>query len=146
MPRRGCRAHPHRQTLDHTARRGWAWPGELTAGLHADLIAIAVSGGGALDPALRAASAALDRFGIPEGQEADAAVELSRRAGVPAAELLRSEAVEARRNARARAELAAEALAVKLMLPLGLCILPAFLALGVVPMLIAVISATVATF
>jgi tight adherence protein B len=37
----------------------------------------------------------------------------------------------------------AATLAVTLMLPLGLCILPAFMVLGVAPLLIAVISSTV---
>jgi tight adherence protein B len=32
------------------------------------------------------------------------------------------------------------------MLPLGLCILPAFMALGVFPLLITVVSSTVGTF
>jgi tight adherence protein B len=32
------------------------------------------------------------------------------------------------------------------MLPLGLCILPAFIVLGVVPLLIAVVSSTVGSF
>jgi len=32
------------------------------------------------------------------------------------------------------------------MLPLGLCVLPAFMVLGVLPLLIAVVSSTVGTF
>ena len=41
---------------------------------------------------------------------------------------------------------AAAVLAVRLMIPLGVCVLPAFMALGVAPLLIAVISSTVAGF
>ncbi len=73
-------------------------------------------------------------------------LDLSRRAGVPAGELLRSEAEEARRAARSDAQVKAAALGVRLMLPLGLCILPAFMALGVIPLLITVISSTVGSF
>ena len=71
---------------------------------------------------------------------------LSARAGVPAAALLRAEADEARRDARAAAQKAAAVLGVRLMIPLGVCVLPAFMALGVAPLLIAVISSTVAGF
>ena len=63
---------------------------------------------------------------------------LSSRAGVPAAALLRSEAEEARRDARSEGERKAATLSVTLMLPLGLCILPAFMLLGVAPLLISV--------
>ena len=68
---------------------------------------------------------------------------LSRRAGVPAGELLRSEAEEERRAARAEAAARASVLGVRLMLPLGLCILPAFMVLCVAPLLIAVVTSTV---
>ena len=65
---------------------------------------------------------------------------------MPAGELLRSEAEETRREARASAAAAASVLAVKLMLPLGLCVLPAFMLLGVAPLLLAVITSTVSGF
>ncbi|MBH0110832.1 hypothetical protein I6E81_11695 [Salinibacterium sp. NG22] len=48
------------------------------------------------------------------------------------------------RDAAARA--GAAALSVRLMLPLGLCVLPAFMVLGVLPLMVAVISSTVAGF
>jgi tight adherence protein B len=70
-------------------------------------------------------------------------LELSARAGVPAAELLRAEAEERRRAARAAAQERAVTLSVRLMLPLGVCVLPAFMALGVLPLLITVVSSTV---
>jgi tight adherence protein B len=65
---------------------------------------------------------------------------------VPAADLLTSEAEELRRVATARAQEDAAALGVRLMLPLGLCILPAFMVLGVLPLLVAVITSTVGSF
>lgn len=56
--------------------------------------------------------------------------------------LLRVEANERRREARARAAEGAQALSVRLMIPLGLCVLPAFLALTVVPLVLTVLAAT----
>lgn len=58
----------------------------------------------------------------------------------------RGEVKERRWAARADAQERAAALSVRLMLPLGLCVLPAFMALGVLPLLIAVVSSTVGTF
>jgi tight adherence protein B len=123
-----------------------AQPRDLTPGLRFELTAIAVTGGGALDRAVASVSEALHRCGLEAvGDESgvEAVLDLSRRAGVPAAELLRSEAEEARRSARAEAAAHASVLAVRLMLPLGLCVLPAFMVLGVAPLLIAVITSTV---
>jgi tight adherence protein B len=126
-----------------------ATPTNHTPGLGLDLMAIAVSGGTSLPRARQVVRQARERCGLAaDGTDAaiDGVLELSRRAGVPAATLLRSEAVEARRIARSEGERKAETLAVLLMLPLGLCILPAFMLLAVVPLLIAVISSTVGSF
>jgi tight adherence protein B len=123
-----------------------ARPANLTPGLALDLMAIAVSGGASLPRAERAVANARHRCGI-DSDGSDAAIaevlELSRRAGIPAAALLRAEAIEARRAAKSAGERTAATLAVTLMLPLGLCVLPAFMVLGVAPLLIAVISSTV---
>lgn len=125
-----------------------AQPGVLTPGLELDLMAIAVSGGGSLARATVAVAEAQERFGIATAGDSGAiesVLSLSRRAGVPAAELLRSEAEEVRRAARAEGQRAAATLAVTLMMPLGLCILPAFMLLGVAPLLIAIVSSTITT-
>ena len=136
-----------------------AQPTDLLPGLSLELMAIAVSGGGSLDRARASVEAALDEF-LPstranftssdavehELTRVDEVLALSGRAGVPAAALLRAEADEARRDARAAAQKAAAVLGVRLMIPLGVCVLPAFMALGVAPLLIAVISSTVAGF
>ena len=53
--------------------------------------------------------------------------------------LLYAEAQQLRRTASRAAEKRAAALGVKLVLPLGLCALPAFIALGVVPVVMAMI-------
>jgi tight adherence protein B len=124
-----------------------AQPTDAAPGLELELMAIAVSGGGSLDRAIAMLAAATERFGLSrDTNRVDGVLGLSRRAGVPAAELLRSEAEEVRRVASAQAQERAATLSVTLMLPLGLCVLPAFMVLGVVPLLVAVISSTVDSF
>ena len=126
-----------------------ARPRELAPGLRFELMAIAVSGGTSLERATGSVRRALEAAGVDAVGDlpaVDAVLDLSRRAGVPAGDLLRSEAEEARRSARATAAAAASVLGVKLMLPLGLCILPAFMLLGVAPLLLAVITSTVSGF
>ena len=124
-----------------------AQPRSAAPGLQFDLMAIAVGGGTSLDRAMAMVQGATARFGLASDLSVlDAVLDLSRRAGVPAAELLRSEADELRRAASAEAQERAAALSVRLMLPLGLCILPAFMALGVLPLLVTVVSSTVGTF
>jgi tight adherence protein B len=123
-----------------------AQPTDGLPGLRFELLAIAVAGGGSLTQAIAAVDAALAEFEIDAPGDAQSVLDLSRRAGVPAAALLRAEADEARRDARAAAQKAAAVLGVRLMIPLGVCVLPAFMALGVAPLLIAVITSTVAGF
>jgi tight adherence protein B len=137
---------------------GWKWstrmvssakPATLTPGLSIDLMAIAITGGGSLMEAREGVVKAIDRFGITDPWamgEIDAVLDLCRRAGVPAAELLRTEAELVRRRSRSRGQRAAARLAVRLMIPLALCVLPAFMVLGVVPLMLTVISSTVTSF
>jgi len=122
-----------------------ARPASATPGLACELMAIAMAGGTSLDRARAIVGRALVRFDVA-AEEVESVLELSRRAGVPAAELLRSEARERRAAARSAAHERAAALSVWLMLPLGLCVLPAFLVLGVVPLLVTVITSTVTSF
>jgi tight adherence protein B len=134
-----------------------AQPRDLTPGLEFDLVAIAVSGGGALDRARTSVESALECYfreatasalpatagqGGRVGDGVDEVLELSQRAGVPAADLLRSEATERRRSARAEVQERAQALSVRLMLPLGACVLPAFMIVGVVPLVVTVVEST----
>ncbi|WP_084815960.1 type II secretion system F family protein [Frondihabitans sp. Leaf304] len=136
------------------AARAWnrrllsaAAPPDGIPGLDLELIALAMQGGGAWGEARARVSAALERhcagLTIPTAAaEIDALVTLSENAGVPAGGLLRSAADELRRDSRARAEEASERLGVRLMLPLGVCILPAFLLVGVVPLMVALLAST----
>lgn len=60
--------------------------------------------------------------------------------GGPLANLLRAEAERARARAQAELEQAAERLAIRVLYPLGACVLPAFILLGVMPVLLAVLG------
>ncbi|KJL40059.1 Bacterial type II secretion system protein F domain protein [Microbacterium ginsengisoli] len=113
-----------------------AQPAAGVAGIDADLVAIALSGGTSLDAARRAAAEA----GHPVTVETVRALELSMRAGVPAAELLRAQAARQRRLARTDGRERAARLGSALLLPLGVCTLPAFLLLGVAPMILGVLA------
>ncbi|WP_243073988.1 type II secretion system F family protein [Microbacterium sp. SS28] len=114
-----------------------AAPAPGTPGLAAELLAIAVAGGVSLDRAREVVA----RSG---GPAPDAAVEevlhLSQRAGIPAIELLKAAAALARHRARIDGRLRAARLSSRLLVPLGVCTLPAFLLLGVAPMLLSVMS------
>lgn len=143
-----------------------AQPSSMTPGIECELLAIAVSGGASIERAeamlddslhrflLRQPSTAGEANGRGPSHESTSAIDstiervirLSKQAGVPARQLLRSEAEAVRRAAGSAAEERAAALTVRLMLPLGLCVLPAFVLLGVVPMLITVVSSTVGQF
>jgi tight adherence protein B len=119
-------------------------------GLELDLTAIGMAGGGSLAGARATARRSAERFGLrPPGASATAAdavidrvLDLSARAGVPAGDLLRSEAAQARRDARTAGRQRAETLAVTLMIPLGVCVLPAFMLVGVAPLLLSVLAST----
>ena len=62
------------------------------------------------------------------------------RTGAPAGPLLRAEAASARVRAHADLERAAERLGVRILVPLGVCVLPAFVVLGVVPVLLSMLG------
>jgi pilus assembly protein TadC len=131
--------------------------------LLADLVAACVSAGATIDAALDAATAATDgpladdvrtasntaRLGVPAraawapllAPERPAPVRALARAVVRSAEsgaapaaLLRTVADDARAAARTAGEVAARRAAVAAVLPLGLCFLPAFVLLGIVPL------------
>lgn len=117
-------------------------------GLEAELLWVALSGGTAIAPAVKLVVDTLDSFSVewaqPQALAAGGAVtDLLRRAGhtgeaVNAALL---EAARAQREAGfTRLEADAEKLAVRVLAPLAVCILPAFSILGVVPTVIAMFS------
>jgi tight adherence protein B len=117
---------------------------DATPGLAFDLFAVALAAGASIDRARALVGAACAETGLdPPGSEVDAVLAFARDAGVPAVVLLRSEADGRRRAARADAAARAARLETRLLLPLGLCVLPAFVLLGVVPIALAIISSTV---
>lgn len=118
-----------------------ARPAPGIPGLRADLLAIALSGGVSLERA----GALVDCAGGPPDAidaSANAILALSRTAGVPAVELLRAAAALARHRVRTDGRLRAARLSSQLLVPLGVCTLPAFLLLGVAPMLLSVLTST----
>lgn len=106
-------------------------------GLQAELLAVALSGGVSIERARRLVHEATD---APSDAETDRVLMLSRTAGVPAVELLRAASTLARHRARVEGRLRAARLSTALLLPLGVCTLPAFLLLGVAPMLLSVMT------
>lgn len=124
-----------------------AEPRSSNESLALDLLAVAALGGGAPEAAANLVTTELERAGLAAADHRlDSLVQLSRRAGAPLGELARAEAAEVRANDRAEARIAAERLAVRLMLPLGACVLPSFLLLGVLPMLLGLLSSTAQAF
>lgn len=126
----------HRWTRALVAR---AQPGEEIPGLDAEVMAIALSGGVSIPRATEVVTAAA---GLAPSAETEVVLALSRSAGAPAVELLRADAAARRQAARTDGRLRAAALAGRLLVPLGVCTLPAFLLLGVGPMLLSVLTTT----
>ncbi len=123
------------------------WTGAMVArarasatvpGLGAEVLAIALSAGASIE---RARTLAAESLGPGPAGHQRAVLDLSARAGVPAVELLRASASLERHRARTDARLRAGRLATGLLAPLGVCTLPAFLLLGVAPMLLSVMGA-----
>jgi tight adherence protein B len=130
------------------AARAWtarllrrARPSPGTPGMQAELVAVALSGGASVERALRLVDESpASRHG--DGRRIRAVLDLSRAAGVPAAELLRASAAQDRHRSRIDGRLRAAKLSTQLLLPLGVCTLPAFLLLGVAPLLLSVLTST----
>jgi tight adherence protein B len=116
------------------------------AGIGHDLMAIALAGGMSVAAARETIQDAVRRLGLNAiaegGTSVDKVLRIAERAGAPAIELLAAEARQERRTARAMGRRRAELLAVRLLLPLGVCVLPAFVLLGVAPVILAMLSST----
>lgn len=131
---------------------GLRWNGRLVraarvfdehAGLGSELLALALAGGAPPARGEELVRDAVTRCGV-EVDVADgrATVEFATRAGVPAASLLRAEAASARRLALADALARSALLGSRLLAPLSLCFLPAFVLVGVVPLLVGMLRST----
>jgi tight adherence protein B len=122
------------------AARRTSW----TVGLDLELVATAVRAGLPLPRArelMRDAADAAEVVLAPQG-ELEAVLDFAADAGLPVVALLVAEADRLRRAGVAGARIRAEVLAVQLLLPLGLLVLPAFLLLGALPLGLAVLSST----
>ncbi|TYL52627.1 type II secretion system F family protein [Agromyces mariniharenae] len=117
---------------------------EAERGLELELVAMAMSGGAAVERARAIVRGALASLGgtASVADDVDVVIAVAARAGAPVADLLRAEAARRRRAARADGAARAAALGVRLMLPLGVCVLPAFVLLGVVPLIVSVVTGT----
>ncbi|MFT4231458.1 MAG: type II secretion system F family protein [Leucobacter sp.] len=122
---------------------------DRVAGLECELVAVALGGGAPPAAACRRAADCADRVGA-EWVSFDAflrsgplasAIGTAERTGTPLGPLLLEEAAGARSRARAELEGAAERLGVRVLVPLGLCALPSFIVLGVVPVLVSMLGA-----
>lgn len=107
--------------------------------------------GGRLGEALAKAGAALllgadphqawaDKGDVPGAGVIRDQMLLVQASGAPAVDLLHAAADGVRRRRRRDAEAAAAALSVRLVLPMGLCALPAFLAFAVVPVVLSLLG------
>ena len=117
-----------------------------TPGLREELIALALAGGASTAASVDAADRATRAAGLrPQGEDgARKILRIAESAGAPAVELLTASARQLRRTARADARRAAATLGVRLMLPLGVCVLPSFLLLAVAPLVLSLLASTTA--
>ena len=127
-----------------------AEPHELVPGLLLDLVAVSMRSGASAARARELAASALAAhapFLTPAAMASDedavdAVLDLAARAGAPTVGLLLAEAERRRADADADGRAAAASVAVRLVVPLAVCVLPAFMLLGVVPVLVALLSGT----
>ncbi|BDI21527.1 hypothetical protein [Herbiconiux sp. L3-i23] len=114
-------------------------------GLLLDLAAVAVLGGMPPESSITIATRAIPPRLRDDDDVAAATrtIAFARRSGAPIASLLVEEAAMRRRVDAARSRREVERLSTRLLAPLGVCILPSFLLIGVLPVLTAVISSTV---
>ncbi|RGE19376.1 type II secretion system F family protein [Leucobacter sp. wl10] len=118
------------------------------AGLELELVWIALGGGAHPRAACRRAVDRVDDIGAEwvafdsfgrEGTLA-AVIGAAARSGTPIGPMLLEEASAGRIRAQAELEREAERLGVRVLVPLGVCVLPSFIVLGVVPVLISMIG------
>lgn len=125
-----------------------AQQGDWTRGMAAEIMGISLRSGSSLESSRQWAYEVARDFVA----EKDAArleltrcenyVRLATATGVPLADLLHALAEQERNEAQAEAVMRIERLSVQLMIPLGVCVLPAFIAVGVLPLVASVISST----
>lgn len=115
-------------------------PGFLSPAL--DLLAIATSGGASPEVARNRVDDALDRHALLslDVTTLEKLPALSRRVGIPLRALAVAEASWARARVKADATEKAAALSVKILIPLGALVLPAFVIIGVIPVVFSLLG------
>jgi tight adherence protein B len=117
-----------------------AKPGEVDPGLFFDAIQIGLSAGLPLSQSTSEAIAALPSPGEGLLERVDHLAELTRRSGASISHLVRSAAHEARDAKRFQESEAIAKLSVRLMIPLGVVVLPAFVLMTIAPIAISLLS------
>ncbi len=131
-----------KRLTDRLAATAWV------SGIECELSWIALSGGASQREATRRVVDAVDGFGVEwvrlSSMRSDGVVHTVLRAaaahGTPAGPMLLAEASAARARTLAELERQAERLSVRVLLPIGVCVLPSFIVLGVLPVLFAVLG------
>lgn len=115
---------------------------ERAAGLQLELLSIALRGG----MSMRGAQALVERalrdedIELVDTEAVASVADLASRAGIPVRGLLEAEARAARRATVQQGEQQAAKAAVMLTVPLGVCVLPSFVLLGVIPFVLSIVS------
>lgn len=132
---------------------GMRWTSALTsrvadqdrvAGLECELMWIALAGGAPPQHALRRVADAVSDTGaewisfdsLCADRPLASALDTATAVGVPASTLLLDAAGEVRTRTQAQLEREAERLGIRILVPLATCVLPAFIAVGVVPVIV----------
>jgi tight adherence protein B len=121
---------------------------DRVVGMELELVWIALRGGAHPRAASRRTVDCVDRFGadwVPfDGFRRDrtlrAVIGSAERTGTPLGPMLIEEAASVRVRAEADLERSAERLGVRVLIPLGVCVLPSFIVLGVVPVLVSMLG------
>lgn len=121
---------------------------DTVAGLACELVWIALGSGGAHATAVRQVVDAVNRFDVSwvpfdaflQDSELARTLRRGHSLGLPIRAMLLQEAGDARARCEAALESAAERLAVQVLLPLGTCVLPSFMVLGVAPVVISMLT------
>lgn len=117
-------------------------------GLELDLLWIALGSGHSPETGLRLIADSVDASraewipfrSLMNDGAARHIIRLAEESGSPIRALLLAEADGTRSQTRAELERSAERLAVRVLIPLGVCILPSFIVLGVLPVIVSMIS------
>lgn len=118
------------------------------AGFELDLLWIALAGGNTPTQARRIVVHTIDDFEVVwanltsfrDGEIASTLIKHAEERGVPLRDLVTHESHTLREHSHQRLEKEAERLAIRVLIPLGVCVLPAFVLLGVMPMMMALMG------